>query len=196
MTQRFTIAGKIGEKVQVDVNQDSERLFDFENSLKLTYTGDRDEIVQKIEAGNVNLSLGTRLATFSGQNKGLFGLKTEAKVGALKLTGIASLERGQKNRQEPNKDQRRAQWSENDFLQNTYFWLTEHDFQYVRQTGSGPDTLSVSGYRDNYRLISFREHLIAPIPVSELELWVSTSAGGTQHDVNAGSITSARLSVP
>ncbi len=184
MTQRFTIAGKIGEKVQVDVNQDSERLFDFENSLKLTYTGDRDEIVQKIEAGNVNLSLGTRLATFSGQNKGLFGLKTEAKVGALKLTGIASLERGQKNRQEPNKDQRRAQWSENDFLQNTYFWLTEHDFQYVRQTGSGPDTLSVSGYRDNYRLISFREHLIAPIPVSELELWVSTSAGGTQHDVN------------
>jgi cell surface protein SprA len=47
MTQRFTIAGKIGEKVQVDVNQDSERLFDFENSLKLTYTGDKDEIIQK-----------------------------------------------------------------------------------------------------------------------------------------------------
>ncbi len=119
MTQRFTIAGKIGEKVQVDVNQDSERLFDFENSLKLTYTGDKDEIIQKVEAGNVSLSLGTNLATFSGQNKGLFGIKTEAKIGALKLTGIASLERGQKNRQKPEQSSRRATWSENDFCRTS-----------------------------------------------------------------------------
>ncbi|MCB9357752.1 MAG: cell surface protein SprA [Calditrichaeota bacterium] len=184
MTQRFTIKGKIGEKVEVDVNQDSERLFDFENSLKLTYTGNRDEIVQKIEAGNVNLSLGTRLATFSGQNKGLFGLKTEAKVGALKLTGIASLERGQKNRQEPNKDARRATWTENEFLLNTYFWLTEHETFFVEPAAQGSDTLHVAGFRDEYRRISFREHLISSTPISEIEVWVSTSASGSQQDVN------------
>lgn len=96
--QSFKITGQIGDKVTVDVDQSSERTFEFENSLKLTYTGYEDEIIQKIEAGNISLQLaGTQLATFSGQNKGLFGLKTEMKVGALTLTGIASLEKGEKN---------------------------------------------------------------------------------------------------
>ncbi|MBK8130908.1 MAG: hypothetical protein IPK53_19025 [bacterium] len=176
MTQRFTIAGKIGEKVQVDVNQDSERLFDFENSLKLTYTGDKDEIIQKVEAGNVSLNLGTRLATFSGQNKGLFGLKTEAKIGALSLTGIASLERGQKNKQRPNDDARRAQWSENDFLQNVYFWITDQAFS------SSNGSRYVDGYRENYRRLSNRQHVVADVPLSEIEVWVSSDVptGGLQ----------------
>lgn len=186
MTQRFTIAGKIGEKVQVDVNQDSERLFDFENSLKLTYTGDKDEIIQKIEAGNVNLSLGTKLATFSGQNKGLFGIKTEAKIGAMKLTGIASLERGQKNRQEPNKDSRRATWTENDFLQNVYFWLTDRDttFNFDPNWSDNQDiTLDISGYRENYRHVYDREHVAAPITIVDIEVWESTIESGSQQGV-------------
>lgn len=178
MTQRFTIAGKIGEKVQVDVNQDSERLFDFENSLKLTYTGDKDEIIQKVEAGNVSLSLGTNLATFSGQNKGLFGLKTEAKVGALKLTGIASLERGQKNKQRPNESARRATWTENDFLQNTYFWVTNT----TMDTVINGDTLRCSNYRDNYRYYLNRQHVNAQISLREIEVWIQDDGGvqGTQ----------------
>jgi len=98
-TQQFRITGEVGDKVTVDVDQNSERTFEFENSLKLTYTGYEDEIIQKIEAGNISMQLqGATLATFSGQNKGLFGLKTDLKVGALTLTGIASLEKGQKNR--------------------------------------------------------------------------------------------------
>ena len=98
-TQRFTIEGKVGDKVSVKVDQDSERMFDFENSLKLEYTGEEDEIIQRIEAGNVSLSLtGTQLATFSGKNTGLFGFKTESKLGPLKLTTIASVEKGQKNK--------------------------------------------------------------------------------------------------
>jgi len=180
MTQRFTIAGKIGEKVQVDVNQDSERLFEFENSLKLTYTGDEDEIIQKVEAGNVSLSLGTRLATFHGQNKGLFGLKTEAKVGALKITGIASLERGQKNKQKPNESARRATWSENDFLQNVYFWITNTAFD---NRVVGDDTLSVSNYRESYRRLINRQHVAPPITLSEIEVWVSTTESGSQQGV-------------
>ncbi len=97
--QSFKITGEIGDKVAVDVDQSSERTFEFENNLKLTYTGYEDEIIQKIEAGNISLQLaGTQLATFSGQNKGLFGLKTDLKIGSFTLTGIASLEKGEKNK--------------------------------------------------------------------------------------------------
>jgi hypothetical protein len=50
-TQQFTIEGKIGEKVTVSVEQNSEATFDFENTLKLRYKGDEDEIVQSNRTG-------------------------------------------------------------------------------------------------------------------------------------------------
>ena len=81
-TQQFTIEGKIGEKVTVSVEQNSEATFDFENTLKLHYQGDEDEIVQSIEAGNIGLSLpSTKYVIFGASNKGLFGLKSEMKLG-------------------------------------------------------------------------------------------------------------------
>ncbi len=95
-TQRFTVTGKIGNKVTVNVDQDSERAFDFDNNVRLKYQGEEDEIIRKIEAGNISLSLpATRFVTFSGRNSGLFGIKTEMALGNLNVTTIASQEKGQ-----------------------------------------------------------------------------------------------------
>ena len=96
-TQRFKVQGHIGDKVTIGVDQDSDRTFDFENSLKLKYQGYDDEIIQTIEAGNIALSLpGTRYVTFGGQSSGLFGIKTAMRMGNLSLTAIASQEKGEK----------------------------------------------------------------------------------------------------
>lgn len=98
-TQRFTVTGRIGEKVTVNVDQDSERAFDFENNIKLNYTGFDDDIIQKIEAGNVALSLpGTRFVTYGGNSAGLFGIKSEMQLGNLAITAIASQEKGENKR--------------------------------------------------------------------------------------------------
>jgi len=98
-TQKFTIQGKIGNLIDVKIDQDSERGFEFENNLKLRFDGKEDEIFQLIEAGNIGLSLpGTRFVTFSGSNQGLFGLKTISKLGNFNLTTIASLEKGKKQK--------------------------------------------------------------------------------------------------
>lgn len=94
-TQDFSINGKIGTKVDVEIAQSTQKM-DFENTMKITYTGESDEIVEKIEAGNISLSLpGTQFATFSGTNKGLYGIKTDLKLGNFKSTFIASLEKGE-----------------------------------------------------------------------------------------------------
>ncbi len=176
-TQRFTIEGKVGEKVKVRVDQDSERLFDFQNSIALTYTGDEDEIIQSIEAGNIDLRLGTKLATFSGKNQGLFGLKTEAKVGALTLTGIASLEKGQKNKQSPNASgsQARPPFTEKDFLRGVYFFLSDADTLF-------PDGRELFNYRENYRHFVNRTHVAvdSAYQISAIEVYVSsnTYSGG------------------
>ncbi len=95
-TQQFRVEGRVGDRVTVSVDQNSEATFDFENTLKLTYDGDEDDIVQRIEAGNVALSLpATNYVSSGSNNQGLFGLKTEMQVGKFKFTGIASLERGE-----------------------------------------------------------------------------------------------------
>ncbi len=95
-TQSFKVQGNVGDKVTVSVDQDSERPFDFENTVKLDYKGYDDEIIQSIQAGNISLSLpATRFVSFSAQNSGLFGIKAEAQVGNFHLTTIASQEKGE-----------------------------------------------------------------------------------------------------
>ncbi len=180
-TQRFTIEGKVGEKVRVRVDQDSERLFDFQNSIALTYTGDEDEIVQSIQAGNIDMRLGTKLATFSGKNQGLFGLKTEAKIGALTLTGIASLEKGQKNKQRPNASgsQARPPFSEKDYMRGVYFFLS--DTSYIFRDTDGREK-KFENYRENYRHFVNRTHVAMDTlwRISSIEVYVSsnTYSGG------------------
>jgi cell surface protein SprA len=98
-TQRFKVQGHIGEKVTIGVDQDSERPFDFDNNIRLSYEGYEDEVIQSIEAGNITLSLpGTRFVTFGGKSNGLFGIKTAMTLGNLNLTAIASQEKGEKKK--------------------------------------------------------------------------------------------------
>ena len=97
--QRFNIAGNVGKLMNVKIDQDSQRDFDYMNNLNLHYTGKDDDIFTDVQAGNIALALpGTRFVTFSGTNQGLFGLKSSMKVGPIDLTTIASLEKGQKQK--------------------------------------------------------------------------------------------------
>ena len=97
-TQRFDITGSVGDRIDVTIHQDSENDFEWENDLRITYKGDEDEILQRIEAGNISLALpGTQFATgVGGNSQGLFGLKAISKLGPLDLTAIASIQRSQK----------------------------------------------------------------------------------------------------
>lgn len=129
--QQLNIEGKIGDRISILVDQDSERDFDFENALKIIYTGEEDDIVQKIEAGNVALSLpGTQFVTFSGKNNGLFGLKALMKLGGLDITTIASVEKGKKEKLSVDGGAQQTSNSIKDYeyRRNLYFFL-DKDFR-------------------------------------------------------------------
>ncbi|MGD9487111.1 MAG: cell surface protein SprA [Calditrichaceae bacterium] len=136
-TQQFTVEGKIGEKVTVSVDQNSEAVTDIENTLKLRYDGDEDEIVQKIEAGNVSLSLpSTKYVIFGGSNKGLFGLKADLKIGNFYVTTIASLEKGQQQelKLSGNASESKTTIKDYEFIKNRYFFV---DKSYLEQFEKG-----------------------------------------------------------
>ncbi|PJA54928.1 MAG: cell surface protein SprA, partial [Candidatus Marinimicrobia bacterium CG_4_9_14_3_um_filter_48_9] len=125
-TQAFKIEGKVGDRVSINVDQDSERDFDFENSLQIHYTGTEDEIVQAVEAGNISLNLpGANLIAALPNSNGLFGLKAVMKVGALDVTTIASLEKGKQEKRsftgaEANQAQTIKDFSR---VHNKYFFI-------------------------------------------------------------------------
>jgi hypothetical protein len=96
---RFEITGTIGSKITVRVSQDSQTDIPLANRISIRYKGDDDDILKTVEAGNTNLSLpNTRFVGYSSRIQGLFGLKAEAQLGNLRLTGIASQEKGSSER--------------------------------------------------------------------------------------------------
>ncbi len=89
---RVGVKGEIGDKLRIDADWDTERTFEYENQLKVRYTGYEDEIIQSIEAGNVSLQTGS---SFISNSQALFGIKAGFLFGPLKLTAVASQKRGQ-----------------------------------------------------------------------------------------------------
>jgi hypothetical protein len=123
---RFKITGTIGSKISVEVDQDSERFTELSNTIKLRYTGEEDEILQTVEAGNTNLSLpNSQFIGYSENVQGLFGIKATARVGNLDVTMITSQDKGSSEKAKFNAG---AQGQEDEirdheFLPRTYYWL-------------------------------------------------------------------------
>jgi cell surface protein SprA len=90
---QLNVVGNIGTKMQLNTNYNTEATFDFENQMKLEYTGDEDEIIKKIEAGNVSLPLSGSLITGS---QSLFGLKIETQFGRMRNTTVFSQQKGER----------------------------------------------------------------------------------------------------
>ncbi|UOG74515.1 cell surface protein SprA [Hymenobacter tibetensis] len=88
----LNLTGQIGEKLRLTFNYDTKAAFNFENNMKLDYTGFDTDIIRKIELGNVSLPLNNSLIQ-GGQN--LFGVKTQLQFGRLSVTTVASNLRGQ-----------------------------------------------------------------------------------------------------
>jgi len=90
-TVQINVNGTIGDKLAISADWNTERTFEYENQLKIKYTGYEDEIVQSVEAGNVSL----QTSPLVGGSEALFGIKATFKMGPLTLTTLASQKKGE-----------------------------------------------------------------------------------------------------
>ncbi len=88
---QINVNGTIGDKLNISADWNTERTFEYENQLKIKYTGYDDEIVQSVEAGNVSL----QTSPLVGGGEALFGVKAKFQLGPLTLTTLASQKKGQ-----------------------------------------------------------------------------------------------------
>ncbi len=87
------LTGKIGTRLQLNAQYDTQASFDFQNVFKLEYEPNEDDIVQKVELGNISMPMSNSLITGS---QSLFGVKTELKFGRTTITGVFSEQKSER----------------------------------------------------------------------------------------------------
>ncbi|MFM1877839.1 MAG: hypothetical protein RLZZ241_705 [Bacteroidota bacterium] len=166
--QRISLSmlGKIGERLQVSAQYDTEATFDFQNLIKLDYTPTEDDILQKIEVGNVNMPLTSSLITGA---QSLFGVKTQLQFGKTTVTSVFSEQRSQNNTVVAQ-----GGGTLNDFE------LTALDYDEDRHFFLG------QFFRDQYdQALEDYPYIRSQVQITRLEVWVTNR---TQQTLNARNV--------
>jgi hypothetical protein len=90
---QLNIGGKIGDKIELGTNYNTEALFDFENQMNIGFQGEEDDILKNFEAGHISMPLPGTLITGS---QSLFGVKLETQWGRLYNTTVFSQQKGER----------------------------------------------------------------------------------------------------
>ncbi|RED21910.1 protein involved in gliding motility SprA [Flavobacterium cutihirudinis] len=88
----MSLMGKVGTRLEVNANYDTQSTFAFQNLFKLAYTPSEDDIIQKVEVGNVSMPLNSTLIRGA---QSLFGVKTQLQFGKTTVTGVFSEQKSQ-----------------------------------------------------------------------------------------------------
>jgi len=155
---QLNLVGKIGDKMKITTNYNTEATFDFENQVKLEYTGYEDEIIKKIEAGNVSLPLTGTLITGS---QSLFGIKAQLQFGKLTATTIFTQQKGQKKEVESKGGAQTIPFeiAGDNYEANKHFFLSQY-------------------FRDKYdNALSTLPLINSEINITQIEVWVTNTTG-------------------
>lgn len=165
MRIQLNLIGKIGDKLKITTSYNTEASFDWENQMKLEYTGYEDEIIKKIEAGNVTMPLNSSLIQGS---QSLFGVKTQLQFGRLTATALFSQQRGKKQ-----------EVSVQGGAQTMYFNVSADNYEVNKHFFIG------HFFRDNYdQWMSTLPVVTTPIVITKVEVYITNQTGGTEQTRN------------
>jgi hypothetical protein len=86
--------GVVGERVHVNVDYDSEREFDASNNIQVYYQGLEDEILRRVQVGNVTFNAPNSRFITGGIPSNNFGFQMEGQVGAVDWSAIFAQQKG------------------------------------------------------------------------------------------------------
>ncbi len=94
------VAGTIADRVQVDVDFDQSREFDAANRINIFYQGLDDDILRRLEVGDVDFILPRSRFLTEGIPSGNFGFQAEGQLGPLDFQAVWAQQRGDLNSRE------------------------------------------------------------------------------------------------
>jgi hypothetical protein len=96
LDQQFDVkaGGIVGDRVHVNVDYDSQREFSANNDIHVYYEGLEDEIVRRIEVGNVTFNAPASRFITAAIPANSFGVQAEAQLGAFEFRSIVAQQKG------------------------------------------------------------------------------------------------------
>ncbi|TXE06741.1 cell surface protein SprA [Gelidibacter salicanalis] len=158
----LSLLGKVGTRLQVTANYDTESTFDFQNLIKLEYTPTEDDIVRKIEVGNVSMPLNSSLITGA---QSLFGVKTELQFGKTRVTAVFSEQKSQSRSVVAQGGGTLEEFSfyARDYDENRHFFLAQY-------------------FRDRYDVALQRyPYINSNVQITRIEVWVTNRSNQTDN---------------
>ncbi len=158
----LSLLGKVGTRLQVTANYDTESTFDFQNLVKLEYTPTEDDIIRKIEVGNVSMPLNSSLITGA---QSLFGVKTELQFGKTRVTAVFSEQQSQTRSvvAQGGGTLEEFDFFARDYDENRHFFLAQY-------------------FRENYDATMLRyPYLLTNVQITRIEVWVTNRNNQTDN---------------
>ncbi len=157
---QMNVVGKIGDKLKLTTSYNTEATFDFENQMKLGFTGYDDDIIKSIDAGNVSMPAVGSLITGS---QTLFGVKAKLQFGRLMVTTVIAQEKGKKSEIETSGGTQLSTFaiSGDAYETNKHFFLAHY-------------------FRDQFNTaLAHLPFINSTINVNRIEVWVSNTNTST-----------------
>ena len=155
-----SIRAKIGTRLNVNANYDTQSTFNFQNLIKLEYSPTEDDILQAVEVGNISMPIKNSLITGA---QSLFGVKTRLKFGNTTITGVFAEQKSQTRSvtAQGGATLNEFELQTTDYDDNRHFFLSHY-------------------FRDNYNKALKNYPLInSPISITRVEVWVTNRNSST-----------------
>ena len=162
----LSLNGKVGDKVNMDFNYNSEATFDFDTQqIKLRYEGKEDEIIKLIEAGDVSMPSNSGLIRGATS---LFGVRTDLQFGRLKLQTVVSQKNSSTTSVSSSGGSQLSsyEFSADAYDENRHFFLSHY-------------------FRDRYNAAMKQlPNITTGITINRIEVWVTNKTGQTNDTRN------------
>ena len=174
-----SISAKIGERLKVSANYDTQSTFDFQNLVKLEFLPEipngisakgNDDIVRKIELGNVSMNVSNSLISGS---QSLFGFKSQLQFGKTTVTSVFSQQKSQTKTvsAKGGATLNEFELQTSQYVENKYFFLSQY-------------------FRNNYNKALAQLPLInSSVNITNIEVWITNRSANTTDVRNVVALT-------
>lgn len=168
---QLNVQATVGTKVNFGMNYNTETTFDFDSKkLKLAYTGEEDEVIKSLEAGNVSMTTNNSLINGGAA---LFGAKADLQFGKLRVNALfAQQESESKTVSSKGGVQTRPfEITVDNYDENRHFFLAHY-------------------FRDNYNYaLGQLPYIRSAVTINRVEVWITNKRGNYDQARNIVAFT-------